>query len=185
MAEARLARCPRCKAYTLLSKDAGLLVAVDIAPAGAPAFGVAVARGVWLYWVKNEPGRPVERLDSYSGHRQPTWGAGGAQTGTTRLHVEHSCGAPARDQVIVNVTSPKGSAPATPGNPEAGSLRPAAHGASAGAKATPSPAPSATLPPSEILGRCGICGRQIRPGEIYWSITHGHLWIDGEHEDCP
>lgn len=186
MADAKLARCPRCKAYVLVAERSGIRIAVDITPADAIAYGIAIAQGpIDFYWVESTPGRPSRVLGRYSGTPRPSWGPGGSQTGTQRLHAEHSCGAPARDMVILDVQRPKDQAPATPGAPGAGNLLHDALAAVARDRDSRSPAPSATHRPSEVLGRCGICDRRIQPGESYWSITHGRDWIAGTHEECP
>lgn len=182
---AKLAQCPRCQAYTLVAERYGVAVAVDVAPTDALGFGVAVASGVELYWAQNEPGQPARVLGRRSAAENPSWGPGGSQTGTQRLHAEHSCGASARDMIIVQVAAPKGSAPATPGAAAAGSHQRAAPVAGAPAPGGPSPATSATHRRSEPRGRCGICGKPVHPGVLSWSITHGGDWIYGEHEECP
>lgn len=184
MSETRLGRCPRCKAYTLVAERSGIRVAVDIPPADALAFGIAVASGIDLYWVKKPPGRPSSVLGRYSGTPRPSWGPGGAQEGVQRLHAEHSCGAPARDMAIINVQRPR-SALVTPGSHRGGPHPPDAPASASQAPRRPPPATPATRPPSEILGPCSICGARIIPGQPYWSITHGHLWVDGAHEECP
>lgn len=185
MPDAKLARCPRCKAYALVAEAQGVRIAVDIAPVDALGYGHAVANGVGLWRCENAPGRPARILGPRLAGANPSWGVGGSQTGSQRLHAEHSCGAPARDMVILNVSAPKDQAPATPGAPGAGNLLHDALAAVAQDRASRSPAPSATPRRSEILGPCGICGRRIKEGEPHWSITHGHLWVDGTHEDCP
>lgn len=185
----KLGQCPRCKGYGLIADVQGLRVALDVAPLDALGFGLAVANRVGLWRVEKRQDGTPGRLRAYSATSPPSWVLGGAQAavqGLGLVHAEHSCGAPARDMVILNVTGPKDSAPATPGAAGAGNLLRDALAAVAQDRATRSPAPSATpRPSSEVLGNCGICGRRIRPGEKYWSVTHGHIWIDGTHEECP
>jgi hypothetical protein len=185
--DARLARCPRCKAYALVAERQGLRVALDIAPADAIAFGVAVGHDgpESLYWVENRPGRPSSVRARYSGAPRPSWGPGGAQTGTQRLHVEHSCGAPARDMVIVPVSSPKGSAPATPGAAGAGSHHRAAPVSGAQDRATPSPAPSATRHPSDFAVRCHDCRKLIDQADQSFTGIFHERWQWAVHEECP
>lgn len=185
---AKLGRCPRCKQHALVADISGLRLAVDIAPALPVAFGNALAGGVGLWWVQNEPGRGSRVLRPYSAGQEIPWGSGGLQEGAQRLHTEHSCGAPARDMVILSVTGPKGSAPATPGAKVAGSRpAPALAGATpSGTLADRSPAPSTShhrfKPP-----RCGICEKVITssPG-TYWGFEHPPgVWVYAEHEECP
>lgn len=183
MAEAKLGRCPRCKAYCLVAERQGIRVAVDIAPADALGFGVAVANGVDLYWVENRPGRGSSVLGRRSAAQNPSWGVGGSQTGSQRLHAEHSCGAPARDIVIVNVQRPL-SAPATPGSPRGGPHQPDARAGAAGGPASPSRAPSATHRRSKPF-RCAICDRVIKETEVYSAIECGVEFTWAAHEDCP
>ncbi len=185
MPEAKLGRCPRCKGYSLVAEQQGVRVAVDIAPADALGYGNAVASRVHLYWVENEPGRPARVVSRYGGAPRPSWGPGGSQTGTQRLHTEHSCGAPARDQVIVKVDGPKDSAPATPGDPGAGSRHLAALAFGASAPATPSPAPSVTRLPSDHATRCHDCRKLIdQKTESFTGIFY-ERWIWAVHEECP
>lgn len=185
---AKLARCPRCQGHTLVDERAGIRIAVDVAPADAAGFGLAVASGRHLYWVENTAGRGSSVRSRYSGAPGPSWGGFGSQAGTQgfgRLHAEHSCGAPARDQVILNVQSPKDSAPATPGAAGAGNRPRAVLVAEARGLDIRSPATTATPRPSEVLGRCGVCNQRVQPGQPYWAITWGSEWIDGQHEECP
>src|SRR5690606_26798926 len=153
--EAKLAQCPRCHQHTLVAERMGVRVAIDVAPADALGFGVAVAGGVGLWWAQNEPGQPSRVLSRYAGGNsptQPSWAPGGAQSGSEKLHAEHSCGAPARDQVILSVSSPKSSAPATPGAPKAGS-----HPGTAPAGATPGPGhPSPAGHATSQIGRAHV-----------------------------
>jgi phage FluMu protein Com len=184
VADAKLARCPRCKAYGLVAEHQGLRTAVDIAPVDAVRFGQAVVQAVGLWWVENEPGRPARLLGGYSAARRPSWGAGGAQTGSQRLHAEHSCGAHARDMVIVPVSTPKDSAPATPGALKAGNLLLDAPVATASAPARPSPATYATSHPSDHAVRCYDCRKLIdQARESFTGIFH-ERWVWAVHEEC-
>ena len=158
-AEAKLAQCPRCKAPTLVAERQGYRIAIDIAPVDALGFGVAVAGGIELYWAQNEPGQPSRVLGRRSAAENPSWGPGGSQTGSQRLHAEHSCGASARDQVILNVQRPL-SAPVTPGSPRGGLLPPDAPAGATAAPQRPSRATSVIRPPSRPT-RCGICDKMI------------------------
>lgn len=191
--DARLAQCPRCKTYTLVDERHGVRLAVDIAPVDAVAYGNAIAVGVELYWVQKRQNGGMGALSRYSGTPRPSWGPGGLQEGIQRLHAEHSCGAPARDMVILNVTPPKNSAPATPGAPKDGSRpKPAPAGATPG-QGRPSPAGYATGHLSDDLGgfrpptrptRCGICDQMITPGQAWWGFEHSTT-VYAEHEECP
>jgi hypothetical protein len=179
MGEAKLGRCPRCKGYALVAERQGLRVAVDIAPVDALGFGVAVAGGVELYWAQNEPGRPARVLGRRSARENPSWGVNGSQTGSQRLHAEHSCGAPARDIVLVPVSRPQQPS-ATSGRSEAGSRPLAAPAGGTRALGRPSPVRHATRRPS----RCSVCDRMIKPGELYVAIDHPQChWA--VHEECP
>lgn len=182
MGEAKLGRCPRCKAYALVAERQGLRVAVDIVPVDALGFGVAVASGVELYWAQNEPGQPARVLGRRSAAENPSWGLGGSQTGSQRLHAEHSCGAPARDIVIVPVSRPQ-SAPVTPGSPRGGPRQP---DAPAGATRAPE-RPSRVRPATHLRSRpvrCSICDHVIMEGEPYSGIASGsYAWA--AHEECP
>lgn len=180
-----LARCPRCKGYSLVDTRQGIRVAVDIAPADPVAYGNAVVHRLNLYWVKNDPGRPPALVSRHSGTPGPSWGLSGAQEGVQRLHVEHSCGAPARDQVIIKPQSPKGSAPATPGAAGAGNLPRAAPVAGASAPASPSPAPSVTRPPSDFAVRCHDCRRLIDQKSQEFVGIFYERWVWAVHEECP
>lgn len=182
MAEAKLGRCPRCKAHGLVDDADGIRLAVDIAPVDALGYGVAVASGVRLWWVENTPGRPSRVLGPLSAARNPSWGPGGCQTSVQKLHAEHSCGASARDWVIVNVQRPP-SAPVTPGSPRGGPHQPDAPAGATRAPERPSPAPPATRRPSEPL-RCDICDQLIKRGAVYSAIECGQL-VWAIHEDCP
>lgn len=194
---AKLGRCPRCKAYALVDNAQGVTLAVDIAPVDALGYGVAVASGHRLWWVETGQKRPSRVVGPLSGSRAPSWGPGGAQTSIQKLHQEHGCGAPHRDIVIVPVSSPKGSAPATPGAPGAGNHHrdaPGGHSRStgsssgAGSTASPSPATSVTRPrsePRQRAFRCDVCNRLVdRKTEEYLAIDHDtYAW--GYHLECP
>jgi hypothetical protein len=182
--EAKLARCPRCHQPTLVAERQGYRIAIDILPADALGFGVAVAGGIDLYWAQNEPGQPSRVLGPRSAATNPSWAPGGSQTGSQRLHAEHSCGASARDQVILNVSGPKSSAPATPGAPKAGSRpRTALAGATAGL-GHPYPAGPVTSHLSSRPARCSTCNRVVKPGEVASEIRWGaYVWAN--HEECP
>jgi phage FluMu protein Com len=187
MADLKLGRCPRCKAYALVADASGIRYAVDVAPVDAVGLGKAVGFGVGLWWVASKPGRPSRLTGGYGGPgspKQPSWAAGGAQAPSdSRLHAEHSCGAPARDIVIMNVTRPKGSAPVTPGAPGAGSRHHAAHGSSAPGPTPPSPAATATRPRSKAL-RCDNCNQLIDRTQPHYAIEYDTMrW--GNHEECP
>lgn len=187
MADTRLGRCPRCKAYALVAERQGIRVAVDIAPVDAGGFGQAVGLGIGLLWVTSSPGRPSRLSGAYGGpsaSAQPSWAAGGAQSASdSRLHAEHSCGAPARDIVIMNVSRPKGSAPVTPGAPGAGSRHHAVPGSSAPAPTLPSRVVTATRPRSKAL-RCDNCNKLIDRTQPHYAIEYDTMrW--GNHEECP
>jgi hypothetical protein len=185
VSDAKLARCPRCKAYALVAERQGLRVAVDIAPADALGFGHAVANGIDLYWAENVPGRPAKLLGRRSATQRPSWGQNGAQSGSQRLHAEHSCGAPARDMVILNVSAPKDQAPATPGAPGAGNLLHDALAAVARDRDSRSPAPSAT-PRRSRPPVCTICDRVIAVGELYYAVEcPPGVYAWALHEECP
>jgi hypothetical protein len=180
--EAKLARCPRCKQHGLVAERQGIRVAVDIVPVDALGFGVAVASGVDLYWAQNEPGQPARILGRRSAAENPSWGPGGSQTGSQLLHAEHSCGAPARDMVIVPVSRPL-SAPVTPGSPRGGPRQPDAPAGATRAPERPSRAPRVIRPPSRPT-RCGICDKMIVAGQSWWGFEHATT-VYAEHEDCP
>lgn len=191
-AEAKLARCPRCHQHTLVAERQGVRIAIDIVPVDALGFGVAVAGGIDLYWAQNEPGQPSRVLGRRSAAENPSWAPGGSQTGSQRLHAEHSCGASARDQVILNVSSPKGSAPVTPGAPGAGNLLQRALAVATGAPERPSRAPSVTPhlfdhgAPSHLQSRparCSTCNRLVDTGQPHSMIRWGsYAWAN--HEEC-
>jgi hypothetical protein len=181
-AEAKLARCPRCHQPTLVAERQGYRIAIDILPADALGFGVAVAGGIDLYWAQNEPGQPARVLGRRSAAENPSWGPGGLQTGSQRLHAEHSCGASARDQVILTPSRPL-SAPVTPGSPRGGLHRPDAPAGATAGQERPSRAPRATRLPSRPT-RCGICNRMITEGQSWWGFEH-ETTVYAEHEECP
>lgn len=190
MADLRHARCPRCKAIVLVADALGLRYAVDIAPVDAGGFGRAIASGVGLLWVV--PGLSGGRKLSggYGGPgspKQPSWAPGGAQGGSDALHTEHSCGAPARDMVLLSVQRPP-SAPATPGSHRGGPRQPDAPGAAHGAPEPRSPARPATRRPSERPRaiRCSTCNRLIdRAAEPYVSIEHDTYRWANHDGGCP
>jgi hypothetical protein len=184
MAEAKLGRCPRCKAYGLVADVQGVRIALDIAPVDAAGFGLAVASAAplaLLYWVKNEPGRPLRLLGGYFGSPRPSWGPGGSQTGTQRLHAEHSCGAPARDMVIVPVQRPL-SAPVPPGSRRGGPHPPDVPAGATQAQEPRSRATSATPRRSRAL-RCQTCRKLIDRTQPHFAIEHETLAC-GWHEEC-
>lgn len=188
MAELKLGRCPRCKAYALVADLHGIRHAIDVAPANALRFGQAVGLGVGLWWVVAAPGGARKLSGAYSGpqsRKQPSWAPGGAQSGSDALHTEHSCGALARDVVLVSVQRPP-SAPATPGSPRGGHRPPDAPAGAPRAPQPRSPAPPATRRPSRLRAlRCDTCRRLIdREAEAYTAIeTDTYRW--GVHEECP
>jgi len=181
-AEAKLARCPRCHQPTLVAERQGYRIAIDILPADALGFGVAVAGGIDLYWAQNEPGQPARVLGRRSAAENPSWGPGGLQTGSQRLHAEHSCGASARDQVILTPSRPL-SAPVTPGKHRGGLHRPDAPAGATAAPQRPSRAQPATHLRSRPV-RCSTCNRVIREGEPYTGIQY-ELYAWANHEECP
>lgn len=183
----RLAQCPRCHGFVLLADDAGLAVAVDVGALSKQGWVNAVVGGVGLWWVTPAADGTPGRLRPLVGRPGISWSLEGAQTGSQRLHQEHSCGALHQDMRVIprkgaDTGPPRASA--TSGGVPAGN-RPLA--ALAGAAAPSSPAATASPLRSEtpVLGRCGICGRKVRFDEEYWAITHGAEWIAGEHEECP
>ena len=182
MAEAKLGRCPRCKAYALVDDADGVRLAIDIAPVDALGFGVAVASGVRLWWAENTPGRPSRVLGPLSGSRQPSWGPGGAQRSVQKLHAEHSCGASARDMVLVSVQRPP-SAPVPPGSHRGGPRQPdAPAGATAGPERPPHAQP-VTRPRSERAIRCDTCNRLIDRALPHTAVDHDTFsW--GVHLEC-
>ena len=180
--EAKLARCPRCHQHTLVAERQGYRIAIDIVPADALGFGVAVAGGIDLYWAQNEPGQPSRILGRRSAAENPSWGPNGAQTGSQRLHAEHSCGAPARDQVILTPSRPL-SAPVTPGKHRGGLHRPDAPAGATAAPERPSHAQPATHLRSRP-GRCSTCNRVVREDELRCEIRWGaYVWVN--HAECP
>lgn len=183
MGEAKLGRCPRCKGYALVAERQGYRVAVDIAPADAAAFGLAVASGVELYWAQNEPGQPARVLGRRSAAENPSWGPNGAQTGSQRLHAEHSCGAPARDIVIVPVTRPQQPS-ATSGRSEAGSRPLAAPAGGTQGLGPLSPVQPATRRRSKAV-RCHDCNRLIDQRKPFTGIEYEGNWVWAVHEECP
>lgn len=188
MADLRHARCPRCKAIVLVADARGLRYAVDIAPADAIAFGRAIGQGIDLLWVVASPGGGVKLSGGYGGPRspkQPSWAPGGAQGGSDKLHAEHSCGAPARDMVLLSVQRPP-SAPATPGSHRGGPRQPDAPGAAHAAPEPRSPARPATRRPSERAIRCSTCNRLIdRRTEPYVGIEYETYRWANHDGGCP
>lgn len=182
MADARLARCPRCSGFTLVAERQGIRLAVDVAAVDAVGYGTAVAGGVGLWWVENRPGRGSRVVGGYVAARRPSWAPGGSQNavqGFGRLHAEHSCGASARDMIVVEVVSPKASAPATPGAPKAGSRPNAAPAGASPGREFPSRAGRVSPRPF----KCSVCNRGISDKQEYSAIECGtYAWAC--HEEC-
>lgn len=185
-----LAQCPRCKGYCLVVTISGIGFALSMTGVGRDDYVQGLVRRTPLFDLVRVAGSPSAARRRLAGTPAPSFDPLGAQIdadGVTVV-VEHGCGAQARDMKIVEVAGPgKGSAPATHGSRWDGSPRPAVLAGAPSAHAPRFPASSVTHPPSDtqVFGKCGVCDKMIRPGEIHWSITHGHLWIAGEHEECP
>jgi hypothetical protein len=182
----QLAQCPRCASYTLVGTATGITVAVDIAPLLAQGLANAVVHRVGLWWVEEGPdGRPG-RLKPPGAAPRPSWGPNGSQTGTQRLHAEHSCGALAKDMRIVQPPGAQQgppSAPVTPGSPRGGHRPPDAPAGATGGRERPSRAQPATHLRSRPV-RCATCDRIIAEGEPYTGIQCGtYAWAN--HEECP
>lgn len=182
----QLAQCPRCQAFTLVGNAMGITVAVDVAPLLAQGYANAVVSGVGLWWVENGPDRRPGRLKPPGAAPRPSWGPNGSQTGTQRLHAEHSCGALAKDMRIVQ---PQGaqqgppSAPVTPGGPRGGLRPPDAPAGATRAPERPSRARPATHHPSRPF-RCTVCDRLLVHPESFVAIECGeYRWA--AHEECP
>lgn len=179
---ADLAQCGRCRAFTLLDKTGPVPLAVDFMAAGRDGYIAALLGRVSLYGVQKRQNGATRLLAPSAGNAPPTFTPEGVQTGTPPLHVEHSC--PASVQRVVKATSPKDSAPATPGAPPDGSRPLAAHVYAARGPATRSPAATATHHLSDAYPVCGTCRRNVKSGEMYTGVQHGNKWIWAEHERC-
>lgn len=181
----RLAQCLKCKGYTLLGNDRGLPIALDVTELDAARFGVAYTAGAYLYAVEKGQNGASRGRAVRATALELEWTPEGRLRGLHGFH--ESC--PVREQRPVNLTpAGKAPAPATPGAPGAGPLptpAPASKPPASPPAASASPRPSDGVRSSDVLGRCGICGRRVQPGQPYWSITHGRDWVDGQHVECP
>lgn len=185
----KLGQCNRCEAFVFLAMSSGIRSAADVTPADRDAYIATLMDGRRSFDLGEVAGRPSKLLSRRLGSPAPPYDPGGSQIsaqGRRKVLVEHGCGGRARNMVTFReVEQGPPPARAMPGSSRAGGPLPeAAHGLRV--ESIPrSPASPASRHRSEVLGRCGICGRKIQKGEPYWSITRGNEWIDGTHEECP
>lgn len=187
----RLSQCLKCRAYTLLGDDRGMPIALNVTPLDAVGFGRAVADGALLYRVEKRQNGASRGTAMASRTLEASWGPGGALVGAHgfrgTLHGLHET-CPVREQRPVSASGSASGpppAPATPGKRRGGPHPPPAPGTSSEGGVGRFLAGPASPRPSDVLGRCDICGRRVQPGESYWSITHGRDWIAGTHRECP
>lgn len=184
----KLGRCNRCQAYVFLAMSSGVRSAADVAPADRDGYVAALVDGRRTFGLAKAAGRPSKLLVRRLGDPAPSFDAGGRQAGTQRfVLVEHGCGGRARNMLTFEEV-PQGphQARVTPGGRSGGIHQPdVPAGPQTAAQSFRSPAPPATPRPSDPYPSCGTCRRYVKPGELYWGIQHGTVWIYCEHEECP
>lgn len=164
-----------------MAMSSGIRSAADPAPATRDAYIAALTDGRRVFRLTTVAGRPSKLLVVAPGRLRPSFDAGGAQTGTQPLLVEHGCGGRQRNMLtFTEVEQGPPSALAMRGERKGGNLLATALG---GGRIESLPAGRVSRHRSDAV-RCHICDTVIDQRQPFTGIHHGR-WVWAIHEECP